>query len=142
MHSSEFDFKPVLRAGDVVAWPQGPGEPLGLTARLVGQRDELPAVTLFVGMMTSRTLSAAHSGRFTLRGLNGAGTNRYLTAAKVLDIIPAHVSAVPALIRSRAVPVDVVLIRVRPHPRTGFFTVGVVADFTPAMIGSARCVIR
>ena len=141
MRSSEFDFTKVLRAGDVVAWPQGTGEPRGLTGRLVRQRHELPPVGLFVGMMTSKTLSAEHADRFTFRGLNGAGTNRHLTAAKVLDIIPAHVSAVPGLIRSCAVPIDVVLIRVRPHPKPGFFTVGVVADFTPSMIEAARCVI-
>ena len=84
MRSSEFDFTKVLRAGDVVAWPQGTGEPRGLTGRLVRQRHELPPVGLFVGMMTSKTLSAEHADRFTFRGLNGAGTNRHLTAAKVL----------------------------------------------------------
>jgi len=48
---------------------------------------------------------------------------------------------VPALIRSRAIRVDVVLLRVRPHPKPGFFTVGVMADFIPAMVQAARCVI-
>lgn len=139
--SSQFDFKQVLRPGDVVAWPQGSGEPRGLTRRLVEQRGELPRVELFVGMTTSETLSPDHADRFRFRGLNGAGSNRKLTAAAVLDIIPTHVSTVPGLIRSRAIPVDVVLIRARPHPRPGFFTVGVVADYTQALIEAARCVI-
>lgn len=139
--SSDFDFNQVLRPGDVVAWPQGTGEPRGLTRRLVQQRHELPSIELFVGMCTSKTLTADHADRFRFKGLNGAGSNRGLTAANVLDVVPAHVSAVPGLIRSRRIPVDVVLIRVRPHPKPGFFTVGVVADYTPSLIEAARCVI-
>lgn len=139
--SSTVDFRRFLRPDDVVTWPQGTGEPLGLTRRLVQQRHELPSVELFIGMTTSKTLAPEHADRFRFRGLNGAGNNRVLSSANVLDIIPCHVSAVPGLIRSRAIRVDVVLVRVRPHPRPGFFTVGVMADFIPALIAAARCVI-
>jgi len=139
--SSTLDFSRLLRSGDVLTWPQGTGEPLGLTRRLVQQRHKLPEIELFIGMTTSKTLSPEHADRFRFRGLNGAGTNRTLATANLLDIIPCHVSAVPGLIRSRAIPVDVVLIRVRPHPRPGFFTVGVMADFTPALVEAARLVI-
>lgn len=139
--SSTLDFSRHVRADDVVTWPQGTGEPLGLTRHLVEQRHALPPLQLFVGMMTSKTLKPEHADRFRFRGLNGAGTNRTLTTANLLDIIPAYVSAVPALIRSRAIRVDVVLLRVRPHPKPGFFTVGVMADFIPAMVQAARCVI-
>lgn len=139
--SSALDFSPHVRADDVVTWPQGTGEPLGLTRRLVAQRQTLPPLELFIGMMTSRTLQPEHADRFRFRGLNGAGTSRALTAANLLEIVPAYVSAVPALIRSRAIRVDVVLLRVRPHPKPGYFTVGVMADFVPAMVQAARCVI-
>jgi acetyl-CoA hydrolase len=139
--SSALDFSPYVRTHDVVTWPQGTGEPLGLTRRLVEQRHDLPPLELFVGMMASETLRPEHADRFRFRGLNGAGTTRALTAANLLDIVPAYVSAVPALIRSRAIRVDVVLLRARPHPRRGFFTVGVMADFVAAMVQVARCVI-
>ena len=139
--SSTFDFSRHMRADDVVTWPQGTGEPLGLTRRLVEQRHALPPLELFVGMLSSKTLKPEHADRFRFRGLNGAGTTRALTAANLLDIVPAYVSAVPGLIRSRAIRVDVVLLRVRRHPRSGFFTVGVMADFVPAMVQAARCVI-
>ncbi len=66
-------------------------------------------------MTTSDTLSPACADRFCIRGLNGAGNNRRLTAKGVLDVTPVHVSAVPALVRSGAIRVDVVLLRVRPH---------------------------
>lgn len=139
--SALFDFTQALRAGDVVTWPQGTGEPAGLTRRLVAQRTELPRVTIFVGISASDTLLPAHADHFDFRALNGVGSNRRLAAAGVLDIVPAHVSKVPGLMRSRALPVDVALIRVRPHPKAGYYTAGVMADFTQAMVAAARCVI-
>jgi hypothetical protein len=33
--SSTFRFDTILKPGDTVAWPQGTGEPRGLTQRLV-----------------------------------------------------------------------------------------------------------
>lgn len=134
-----FDFARVVRPGDVVAWPQGPGEPTGLTACLVAQRHALPPLGLFIGMSAGRTLAPEHADRFAIRMLNGAGSNRRL--ADVADIVPAHVSAVPGLLRSRAIAADVVLLRVRPHTRAGFVTTGVIADYTRDLVAAARCVI-
>lgn len=139
--SSQFDFSSRVRADDVVTWPQGTGEPLGLTGRLVAQRHALPALELLVGMTTSKTLLPEQADRFRFRALNGAGSTRKLTVANVADILPCYVSAVPALVRSGAIRVDVVLLRVRPHPKPGYFTVGVMADFVPALVAAARCVI-
>ena len=135
---AQFDFSKVLRAGDVVTWLQGTGEPAGLTRQLVTQRAELPRVTIFVGISASDTLLPAHADHFDFKALNGAGNNRRLAAAGVLDIVPAHVSKVPGLIRARALKVDVMLVRVRPHPKPGFYSVGVMADFARAMVGAAR----
>ena len=139
--SSALDFSAYVRADDVVTWPQGTGEPLGLTQRLVAQRHELPPLELFVGMTTSKTLSPEQADRFRFRTLNGAGSTRKLTVANVAEIVPAYVSAVPALVRSGAIRVDVLLLRVKPHPKPGYFTVGVMADFVPALVTAARCVI-
>lgn len=139
--SSAFDFSRYLRADDVVTWPQGPGEPLGLTSRLVDQRHALPQLTVFVGMTMSDTLKPEHADRLRFRALNGAGTTRRLTAANLADIVPCYVSAIPALVRSGAIRVDVLLLRVRPHPKPGCFTVGVMVDFIPALVAAARCVI-
>jgi acyl-CoA hydrolase len=139
--SSTFDFFAHLQADDVVTWPQGTGEPLGLTRRLVEQRHALPPLQLFVGMTASKTLSPEQADRFRFRVLNGAGSTRKLTAANVADIVPCYVSAVPALVRSGAIRVDILLLRVKPHPKPGYFTVGVMADFIPALVAAARCVI-
>ena len=55
--SSDFDFASVLREGDHVIWPQGTGEPCGLSSTLIAAAPRLPAFTLVVGMIASRTLA-------------------------------------------------------------------------------------
>ena len=137
---SSFHFRDVLKEGDVIAWPQGAGEPLTLTRALMAQRHELPPTGLFFGMSASQTVRPECADVFHMRGLNGAGTNRHLTAAGVLDIIPVHVSTVPALLRSGHIRVDVALIQVRPHP-VGGYTLGVISDYTQALARRARVVI-
>jgi acetyl-CoA hydrolase len=92
-------------------------------------------------MTASDTLSLACADRFTMQGLNGVGSNRLLTSKGLLDITPVHVSSVPAHLRSGAIKVDVALIRVRPTGKPGEYTLGVVADYTSALIKAARCVI-
>jgi len=138
---STFHFRDVLEQGDVIAWPQGPGEPLTLTRRLMEQRHEVPSTSLFLGMAVSDTVKPEHADAFAMRGLNGAGSNRRLTAAGVLDVVPTHVSAVPALLRSGRLHVDVALVQVRRHPASGAYTLGVIADYTDALIRSARVVV-
>jgi acetyl-CoA hydrolase len=127
-----------LRPNDVIGWPQGPGEPLALTEALVAQRADLRAPVLFFGLSASATLRPEHAEHFAFRALNGAGNNRRISA--LADIVPCHVGAVPALIRSGHLRVDVALIQVKPLPAGGF-TLGVIADFTQALIRQARLVI-
>ena len=78
--SSRFDLRQVLRAGDHVAWPQGTGEPVGLTRRLMEQAPDLPRVTLVVGMVTTSTMAHANAERFDYLALNGAGGARRAVA--------------------------------------------------------------
>lgn len=139
--SSSFDFRTVITEGAVITWPQGTAEPRGLTRRLVAQRAELPPCEIFVGMTTSDTLKPEHADRFRFRALNGAGTNRVLTAANLVEIVPAHVSRVPVLLREGLLKVDVLLLKVRPHSTPGMYTTGLIADFIPALVQAARVVI-
>ncbi len=134
-------FRDLLREGDVVAWPQGPGEPLALCEALMAQRHELRSPGLFLGMSVSATVQPEHARVFALRGLNGAGTNRRLTADGLMDVIPCHVATVPTLLRTKAIAVDVALVQVRRHPTLGGYTLGVIADYTQALIRHARLVI-
>ncbi len=131
-------FADLLLPNEVVGWPQGPGEPLSLTETLVAQRSELRSPTLFFGLGASETLRPELADHFAFLALNGAGSNRRVTA--LADIIPSHVSMVPRLFREGQIKVDVVLIHVRPLPG-GDFSLGVISDFTEEMIRQARLVI-
>lgn len=135
---SQLRLADYLRSGDVVGWPQGPGEPLALTELLVAQRRELRDCALFFGLTMSDTLRPELAGDFRFHALNGAGTSRKVTAQA--DIFPCHVSAIPSLLRSGGLQVDVALIQVRRMP-DGTYTLGVIADFVQAMIDQARVVI-
>src|SRR6185369_5495333 len=135
---SELRFARYLRPHDVIGWPQGPGEPLALTEALVAQRAELGKPTLFFGLSSSDTLRPELAEHFAFRALNGAGTNRRVTA--LADIVPCHVSSIPGLLRNGELRVDVALIQVKAL-KSGGFTLGVIADFTQALIQQARVVI-
>lgn len=127
-----------LRPHDVIGWPQGPGEPLALTEALVAQRANLKAPELFFGLSASDTLRPEIADHFAFRALNGAGGSRRVTA--LAEIYPVHVSSIPSLLRNGILRVDVVLIHVRALPAGGF-TLGIVSDFTQALIQQARLVI-
>jgi len=131
-------FAEQLRPREVIGWPQGPGEPLSLTEALLAQGEELESPALFFGITVAGTLRPEHARRFALRALNGAGTNRRIS--DLADIVPCHVSQVPALLRGGQLAVDVALIQVRPLPEGGF-SLGVIADYTQALIRQARRVI-
>jgi acetyl-CoA hydrolase len=135
---SQLRLAHLVRPHDVIAWPQGPGEPLALTEALVAQRAELDGASLLFGLTQSGTLRPELADHFRFRALNGAGTSRRVTA--LADIVPCHVSTIPALLRGGQLTVDVALIQVKPMP-DGSFTLGVIADFTQAMIEQARVVI-
>jgi acyl-CoA hydrolase len=134
----ELRFAEHVREGDVIGWPQGPGEPLALTEALVAQGAELRKPTLFFGLTHSDTLRPELARHFRFRALNGAGTSRRVSA--FADIVPCYVSTIPTLFRCGELKVDVMLVHVRPIAGGGF-TLGVISDFTEAMIQSARVVI-
>ena len=135
---SRLRFADHVRPNDVIGWPQGPGEPLALTETLVAQGAQLESPTLFFGLTQSPTLRPELAVHFGFRALNGAGTSRRVSS--LAEIVPCHVSAIPGLIRAGDIRVDVALIQVRPLPDGGF-TLGVIADFTQAMVERAHVVI-
>lgn len=139
--SSALDLTPLIRKGDHVMWPQGTGEPTGLTARLIAQADELQDVTLALGMVTTATLAHASANKFKYLCLNGAANTRKAVALSGMRVIPAHVSAIPGLITTKRIPVDVALVRVRPTTDPNMFSLGVMVDFVHEMIDAARVVI-
>lgn len=135
---AQLRFADLVAPDDVIAWPQGPGEPLALTERLVEQRAELVRPTLLFGLTQSSTLRPEIADHFRFHALNGAGSSRRVTALAAM--IPSQISTLPAWLREGCIQVDVALVQVRPLPGGGY-TLGVIADFTHAMIERARVVV-
>jgi len=139
--SSSFDFARVLLPGDRVMWPQGTGEPTGLSSALIKQLPELGRLTLVTGMLTSLTLESIARENVDFLCLNGAGGGRKPAAWSHNRIIPAHISAIPALISEKRIPVDVALVRARPTRDSAVWSLGVMVDFVHELVGAARVVI-
>lgn len=139
--SSQFDFRQIIQPGDHVIWPQGTGEPTGLSAALLRQSGDIPAPTLVLGMLTTKTLDLLPQANVQLLCLNGAANTRHAVAKSRNRVIPAHLSAIPGLLNERRIPVDVALVRARPTQDPNVLSLGVMVDFVHEMIAAARVVV-
>ena len=79
-------------------------EPQTLTEALVAQRAAFSGATLFLGVNYSGIVRPEHADHLRLTSYCGAGHNRALADAGVLDIHPHPYSRLGALIRARAIP--------------------------------------
>lgn len=135
------DFTRWLRPGDTVIWGQANAEPRTLTRALVAQRHALARLRLVLGIDLSRTLQPEHADAFDFVSYCGAGGNRALAGAGVLDILPAPYSQLPDLLRQGKLKVDVVLLQVSPPDTQGRYSLGLANDLLIAALDSARVVI-
>jgi acyl-CoA hydrolase len=135
------DFSALLRDGDTVMWGQASAEPLTLTRALVAQREGLGRLRLFMGVDTGRTFRPEHADHFDFFSYCGAGGNRQLAQAGLLDILPCPYSQIPQVLRSGMLKVDVLLVQVSPANKDGRFSLGVANDLLLAALEVARVVI-
>jgi acyl-CoA hydrolase len=139
--SSPLDLRDFVRPGDTVLWGQGTGEPRTLTEALVAQRSRLGGVNVFLGASFSDTLKPEHADHLRFVGIGGIGSNAALARAGVLDVLPCHSSALPALIETGRLAVDVVFVQVSPLGVNGRYSLGLVGDYLGPAIARARTVV-
>jgi acyl-CoA hydrolase len=135
------DLRRHLRPGDLIAWGQGPGEPRALVEELVRERHELGGVAVFLGAGFGDTMQPEHADAIAFRGLGGFGTNARLARAGVLDVVPCHVSELPAHFASGRIGVDAVFLMLSPADAEGFHHLGLAADYLGPAIERARVVL-
>ncbi|MES2261778.1 MAG: acetyl-CoA hydrolase/transferase C-terminal domain-containing protein [Pseudomonadota bacterium] len=135
------DFTPFIRPGDTVIWGQATAEPLTLTRALVAQRHRLARLRLVLGIDLGRTLLPAHADAFDFISYCGAGGNRQLARAGLLDILPCAYSQLPEQLRHGQYRVDVVLLQVSPADAQGRHSLGLANDWLIPALGGARTVI-
>lgn len=130
-----------VRAGDRVVWGQANAEPTALTESLMGQRHTVGRFTCFLGLPATATCRPEHADVVRFESYTAGGANRALRRAGCLDILPVPYSALPALMRARTYPVDVVLLLLAPADDAGRYTMGLAHEYLAAAIDSARVVI-
>lgn len=137
----ELDLTRILRSGDSVLWGQATSEPLTLTEALVRQRAEIGRVNVFVGPIFSNTVRPEHSDHISVTSYGGFGNNQRLAKAGVLDILPCHVSNLPALITGGAIRCDVAFLQLSAQNASGEYSFGVANDYMLEAAHRARVVV-
>jgi acyl-CoA hydrolase len=138
MALDRLDFASLVQRGDLVCWGQASAEPLGLTTRLMAQRERIGHFDAFIGISLSETPDPSHTDRVRFSSFCGTGTNRRLTATGLLDILPVHYSDLPAVLRKK---VGVLLLQLAEHPEGGRFSLSCASDYIEELVKTARIVV-
>jgi acyl-CoA hydrolase len=134
-------FLDFLREGDTVIWGQATSEPLTLTRALIAQREQLPRVRLMMGIDLVQTIRPEHGDAFDFAGYCGAGGNRQLAMAGLLDLYTLPYSQLATAIQHGHCKADVVLVQVSAPNARGEYSLGLSNDWLIPALHSARVVI-
>jgi acetyl-CoA hydrolase len=132
-----------VRSGDHVWVHAGCNNPEELVRAMVARAPQLRDVEV-THLMTFGGAAYAdprHAASFRHRSLfTGANVRAAVNDGRA-DFVPVHLSEIPALLRTRDLPVDVALIHVSPPDEHGFCSYGVGVECTKAAAECARTVI-
>ncbi len=130
-----------IRPGDGVIFGQACAEPQTLTEALVAQRAAFSGASLFMGVNWSGIVKPEHADHLRLSAYCGSGHNRALADAGVLDIHPHPYSQLAALIRSKKIRADIVMLQVSPPNVQGEYSLGLAAEYLVPALEVCRTVI-
>lgn len=130
-----------IRPGDGIVLGQACAEPQTLCAALVAQRAAFSGASVFLGVNYAGIVRPEHADHLKLSAYCGAGHNRALADAGVLEIHPHPYSRLASLIRERRIPSDVVLLQVSPPNQRGEYSMGLAVDYLLPALQGARAVI-
>jgi acyl-CoA hydrolase/ribosomal protein S18 acetylase RimI-like enzyme len=129
--------------GRAILIGSGAAEPVGLVEAL-GRQAARFADNTIVHLMTLGPAPYAapeHAERFRHNAFFIGANVRGAVHEGRADYTPVFLSRIPGLIRSRRMPVDVVLLQCTPPDKFGYVNIGVSVDVMLAGIESARLVI-
>src|SRR5687767_8604777 len=135
------DLASVIRPGDAIAWGQACAEPQSLVEMLVSQRARLGGVGCFLGSSYSGIVRPQHADHLRFSSYCGTGSNRALSDAGLLEILPVPYSQLGSLIRARAIRVDIVMLQVSPPNARGEYSLGLGVEYLAPALEVARAVI-
>lgn len=131
----------LIRPGDTVMWGQSHAEPVTLMRALVAQRHSFERIRVFLGIGLADVLTPEHADAIDFLAYCGSGANRKLARANVLDILPAHYSQLPELIRCGALRIDVVMLQVSPPDEHGRYSLGLAREYLVEALKHARAIV-
>ena len=131
----------VIRPGDALLWGQACAEPQTLVEALIAERASLSGCRVFLGSSYSGLVRPEHADHLRLSSYCGTGSNRALADAGVLGILPVPYSQLGALLRSRRLACDVVLVQVSPPNARGEYSLGLGVEYLAPALEVARAVI-
>ena len=132
----QLQWEQFIQKDDLVIWGQAQAEPVSLTQSLMQNRQQLPPFQVFLGISHYATCQVEHTDCIRFRSYCGAGSNRLLTQANKLDILPLHYSTL-----AKNLHADVVLVQVSTPDEHGHYSFGLGQDYLADLISSARVVI-
>ena len=141
LNSEAVDVSGLIRPGDTVLWGQANAEPLPLTSALMSQRRQIGPFRVMLGISNHRTCLPEHGDTVEFMAYCGAGANRELYRAGMLDILPVHYSQFPELIRSGDLRIDVLMLQLSPADANGRHSLSLAHEYLLPAIDSARVVI-
>jgi acyl-CoA hydrolase len=139
--ATELAVAEFIGPGDTVAWGQATAEPRSLTEALVGQRATISGARCFLGMPAATAITADCADHLRFASYTGAGVNATLHAAGALDVLPCHYSELLRALSTGPARVDVALLLLPEPFGDGTYSLGLAAEYLPAIIRQARCVI-
>jgi acetyl-CoA hydrolase len=131
------DLRQFIRPGDSVLVGQSTGEPRALVEALIEQRHDLAPLTVFVGSSYTGLLQPEHADAMRFVGFGSVGRTGTLVRAGVLELHPVHFGALPGLITSGRIPVDVVLAQLSAANHDGIHSLGLVTDYLAPAVSVA-----
>lgn len=137
---SELQFAELIQPGERIGCGHGTAEPTALLEMLLAQRAEVSGTRLFMHTTVTGVVKPEHADHLQLEAIGAVG-HRHLTQARVLRLIPAHLSDMPGLLCSGALRVDVALLQVAGPDGEGRYSLGVLNDYQVTMARAARLVI-
>ena len=131
----------IVRAGDVVMWGQASAEPVPLTNALMAQRGQIGGFTAYIGISWSDAVQPVHADCVSFVSYCGAGRNRALAKAGLLDVMPCHYADFARMVASGEFAVDILLLQVAPADTNGRYSLALAGDYLVPAIKRARVVI-
>lgn len=138
--ADRLDYGALLRPGGRVLAGQGTAEPLTLTRRLVAAPPPFE-VPVFLGPMWSDVWRGAVPDGLRLESYGTFGTAARLAQAGRLAVYPMHLTALAGAMGTDRMPVDAVLLQLRPALSGKGWNLGLCRDFVAGVLRRARVVV-